>query len=1155
MTAVIAGLGPVFLMTFGLLANGIANIIKGFTLVKSVFNKTSQSTTTLGTQVEYMTLEQRNAAAVAASLDQVHKNLAQTFTSEATAVNSLTQAYQRAIAAQAAFMPTTAPIGRGPIKKRAKGKPAVVGGIGNQDSELALLMPGETVIPTDMSKKYGNLINGMISDNIPGYMSGKSLAFAHASMPFAPGSAQFAEGIKTAGLENLIQEFPNMVKVVSNLVAEIPQEINVAMQKGVSADTFASDYSSRTGKFLSSGILGGLDAGNQQEVVALQKLEDEIGTRTISMARASKEQKVTDALFAKATRDVIDEYLKLDGAVGKAAKALDTSSKQVGQVRVSATQAGLRSGLEKGIFRRTRKATQTQNQVMFGEVNVGRESASNPGTFYSGNPITPKGSYKNAKKRSLSIVRSEAKLDADAYDQEVAKNTNDIYTKSRKRKSPHPLASKDGKDDAKAYIAARDKELTQSGRKRRIATRGQGPAPIGATPLPGATILPIVPPNPKDPSNKKTGRFGNLGGKLNSMGGGMGILGANMALSMAPDFAGKGIAQGGLAGANLGMMFGPYGMVAGAALGTVTSALTTLIAKQNEYAANTRSTFIPSSEVITLFGDKVLDTSTKITNFSASTSNLISGLGLLSPEIKAAVDAIAQLPEDNPLAVLVKNLSDTNMNLSSVTGSIRSQVATAISTGGLDPKNAEKYVQTLLVAANRTKDFSLVWKSVSKDVENAQVATTASLNKISQVAEKTGETFFYNVSGSISKGYKDLTSNQKILSDQMLNLFNVVGSGSLTFDQIKERMEGLRKSSIDAKTGVAALSASIYNSGNPDLIARFKLIESSFIAAGRGAELSADKIMLYNVAIEIANKQLGGLAAESDRLFGTGSSSVSNRVISTLDNILSSSTFAKDYEKLKDQIINPYEDYEDGAGKAKTASELYLDVLEREIKGLEAKRDAQKNANDESKRQIDLQMKMMDLANKATFAKASGNYLEAASLQQQAQNVQMEFNQETNLRKKDAEIAKLRFRADEIKAGAPLTKAESIKLAKSKKGKAMGGLIRKSEFAQGGLIRGSGTGTSDSIRATLGYAGGGSIRVSNGEYVVRASSVKDYGVNTMNAVNNGTAAIGTNSGGTVYNINMPITSNNANAEGVANEVIRKLKLEVNKNNKTNKVGL
>ena len=106
----------------------------------------------------------------------------------------------------------------------------------------------------------------------------------------------------------------------------------------------------------------------------------------------------------------------------------------------------------------------------------------------------------------------------------------------------------------------------------------------------------------------------------------------------------------------------------------------------------------------------------------------------------------------------------------------------------------------------------------------------------------------------------------------------------------------------------------------------------------------------------------------------------------------------------------------------------------------------------------------------------------------------------------------------------------------------------------GGLIKGPGTGISDSISATLGYAGGGSIRVSNGEYVVKASSVRDYGVKTMDAINNGTATVGINSGGTVYNINMPVTSNNANAEIVANEVVRKLKLEVSKNNKSNKVG-
>jgi TP901 family phage tail tape measure protein len=177
MTAIVAGLGPVLLMTFGLLANGLANIIKGFTAMKTLFNKTGQSSATLGTEVRYMTLEQRNAAAVAASLDQVHRNLAQTFTAEATSVDRLTAAYARSIAAQRGFMPTGVPLGRGPIKKRAKGKPAVVGGTGNKDSELSLLMPGETVIPTKMSKKYGHLINGMIADNIPGYKNGRGISF------------------------------------------------------------------------------------------------------------------------------------------------------------------------------------------------------------------------------------------------------------------------------------------------------------------------------------------------------------------------------------------------------------------------------------------------------------------------------------------------------------------------------------------------------------------------------------------------------------------------------------------------------------------------------------------------------------------------------------------------------------------------------------------------------------------------------------------------------------------------------------------------------------------------------------------------------------------------------------------------------------------
>lgn len=59
---------------------------------------------------------------------------------------------------------------------------------------------------------------------------------------------------------------------------------------------------------------------------------------------------------------------------------------------------------------------------------------------------------------------------------------------------------------------------------------------------------------------------------------------------------------------------------------------------------------------------------------------------------------------------------------------------------------------------------------------------------------------------------------------------------------------------------------------------------------------------------------------------------------------------------------------------------------------------------------------------------------------------------------------------------------------------ATGGPVRR--FASAGYVRGPGTGTSDEINA----------RLSNGEYVIRASKVAQYGAKTFDAYNNGYAA-------------------------------------------------
>jgi TP901 family phage tail tape measure protein len=136
---IVGGIGPIFLMTFGLIANGAANIIKLFSLMKSGFNKLGGGSRDLASQTQYMTNEQVEAAAIASSLDQAHNKLRQTFTLEAGALNQLTAAYQRNIAASG-MKPM------GPIRKFSSGGMVMGPGSGTSDSIPARLSDGEYVL-------------------------------------------------------------------------------------------------------------------------------------------------------------------------------------------------------------------------------------------------------------------------------------------------------------------------------------------------------------------------------------------------------------------------------------------------------------------------------------------------------------------------------------------------------------------------------------------------------------------------------------------------------------------------------------------------------------------------------------------------------------------------------------------------------------------------------------------------------------------------------------------------------------------------------------------------------------------------------------------------------------------------------------------------
>jgi TP901 family phage tail tape measure protein len=173
---ILGGIGPIALMTFGLINNGIANMIKFFATVRLGYLKITGQAKGVGDETNYMTQEQLEAAAAAASLDQAHAGLTQRFTAEKAAVDALRVAYQQAAEAGASFALNypgmMKPVPATQAQAFAKGGIVSGPGTGTSDSIPALLSNGEAVIPARQAKKYAPIVQGMIAGNLPGFADG-----------------------------------------------------------------------------------------------------------------------------------------------------------------------------------------------------------------------------------------------------------------------------------------------------------------------------------------------------------------------------------------------------------------------------------------------------------------------------------------------------------------------------------------------------------------------------------------------------------------------------------------------------------------------------------------------------------------------------------------------------------------------------------------------------------------------------------------------------------------------------------------------------------------------------------------------------------------------------------------------------------------------
>lgn len=493
---VVGGLGPVLLMTFGLLANGLANILKLFAMLRGGYLKLGGQSQILGEQTQYLTSEQIEAAAVASSLDQSHARLTQTFNVQKVALDQLRNSYIQATGAALKFAVNNPGLMSTP-KKYAEGI-SVVPGSGNKDSVPAMLMPGEAVIPTKMAKKYAPLINGMIADNIPGFAKG-----VRAKGFWTQDKIEtLLNEVGATGEERLRIPLPVTSPAYSVSGVMAPRNINRGGGIGMTKEYLQSPLGKDAQ--LASIQVGleqfGVSTTRATEVLdkvgpvldtAVEEFDDTIQGWKVAAEKATKTIEGMSDLSAvekKALRqrlaptDVADypvtseKVLELKRAKdGKRAKATPRSERKdadklYGTTRMQqilAAKGHSREKISEFDFAHMPGFEKIEGQdrprVRKPDVGVGQDRRELSGTALF---AAERGrmTHLNNQGMGQSQILQVGRKDAESYSSGVKQGgLQDMYIESRERKSPHPLASQDGRDDAQAYQKAKSSRLLTYG--------------------------------------------------------------------------------------------------------------------------------------------------------------------------------------------------------------------------------------------------------------------------------------------------------------------------------------------------------------------------------------------------------------------------------------------------------------------------------------------------------------------------------------------------------------------------------------------------------------------------------------------------------------------------------------------------------------------
>lgn len=184
---VVGAFAPILLMSIGLVANGVANLIKFFGLLRSGMAKLNGANNVLGGGFDYLTQQETENLAQSNALHTSHQQLIETFNVEAASLNMLADAYgrtttqARALAASSPGLFNINPGPAGAVSGLPMNSGGLVPGSGNKDTVPAMLTPGEFVLTKDVVENNPAIVAALHNGSIQQFNNGGSVGESQSS--------------------------------------------------------------------------------------------------------------------------------------------------------------------------------------------------------------------------------------------------------------------------------------------------------------------------------------------------------------------------------------------------------------------------------------------------------------------------------------------------------------------------------------------------------------------------------------------------------------------------------------------------------------------------------------------------------------------------------------------------------------------------------------------------------------------------------------------------------------------------------------------------------------------------------------------------------------------------------------------------------------